>query len=302
MCELLGIAFNEPVTASIAFRGFRHRGKQNPHGWGLAWFSNNEVQIRKEPAPASESAEATRLQKEMARQISSPIFIGHVRYASRGAINQANTHPFLKTFRGVPVVFAHNGTLDKLPPLRRLRPEGETDSETLFCLLLEWMEDEGVSFSDFSLIENWLREHNARGTMNLLFSDGQTLFAYRDSGGYNSLCFTYREAPFPKVKLKDEDWEVDLAEVKRPSEKGFVIATRALTTERWDELRKGCLLVVKGGEAVYGDPQQVRSVGRVGARGEKAVEGCGGLVGRWGQEARATMGSGVVVYGDVRGG
>lgn len=255
MCELLGLAFNEPVTASIIFRGFRHRGKQNPDGWGLAWFSNNAVQIRKEPAPASESAEATRLQRKMAKQISSPIFIGHVRRASCGITSQANTHPFRKMLRGVPVIFAHNGTLDQLSPPRRWRPEGETDSETLFCLLLEWMEDEGVSFSDFSLIENWLREYNERGTMNLLFSDGQTLFAYRDRCGYNGLCFTYREAPFPKVKLKDEDWEVDLTEDKRPSEKGFVIATRALTTEQWDELREGCLFVVKGGEAVYGDPR-----------------------------------------------
>lgn len=254
MCELLGLAFNEPVTVSIAFRGFQHRGKQNPDGWGLAWFFNNEVQIRKEPAPASESAEARRLQKEI-RQILSPIFIGHVRRASRGITSQANTHPFRKTFRGAPVVFAHNGTVDKLSSPRRLRPEGETDSETLFCLLLEWMEDKGVSFSDFSLIENWLREFNKLGTMNLLFSDGQALFAYRDRRGYNGLCFTYREAPFPKVKLKDEDWEVDLTEDKRPSERGFVIATRALTTERWDKLREGCLLVVKGGEAVYGDPR-----------------------------------------------
>ena len=30
MCELLGLAFNEPVTVSISFRAFQHRGATNP--------------------------------------------------------------------------------------------------------------------------------------------------------------------------------------------------------------------------------------------------------------------------------
>lgn len=253
MCELLGIAFNEPVTASIAFRGFRYRGRENRDGWGLAWFTNNEVQIRKEPAPASQSEQAKRLVE--AKDIRSPIFIAHVRLKSRGECSYENTHPFQRTLRGAPVVFAHNGTLNGLQRPRRLRPQGSTDSETAFCLLLEWMEDEDLSFSDFVRIEEWLQWFNKNGKMNLLFSDGQALFAYRDSSGYNSLYLTYREAPFSKIKLKDEDLEVDLAGEKKPSEKGFIIATNELTNEHWYELQEGRLLVVKGGEIVYGDPR-----------------------------------------------
>jgi predicted glutamine amidotransferase len=253
MCELLGIAFNEPVTASIAFRGFRRRGERNADGWGLAWFFNNAVQIRKEPAPANQSEEATLLEKKLAGEISSPIFIGHVRLASHGSPSLANTHPFQRTLRGVPVLFAHNGTLDSLPQPRRFRPDGDTDSETAFCLLLEWMEDGAVSFNDFSRIEARLRDLNERGTMNLLFSEGTSLFVYSDKAGYNGLCFTYRRAPFQVIKLKDEDWEIDLAEEKRPSEKGFVIATRAMTDEHWEHLAKGRLLVIRDGEAIYGN-------------------------------------------------
>ncbi|MEN2985457.1 MAG: class II glutamine amidotransferase [Thermodesulfovibrionaceae bacterium] len=33
MCELLGMCFNEEVTSSISFRGFRQRGKENKDGW-----------------------------------------------------------------------------------------------------------------------------------------------------------------------------------------------------------------------------------------------------------------------------
>jgi len=38
MCELLGMSFNLPVRPSISFRGFRHRGEENPDGWGIAFY------------------------------------------------------------------------------------------------------------------------------------------------------------------------------------------------------------------------------------------------------------------------
>ncbi len=151
---------------------------------------------------------------------------------------------------------AVNGTLRQLPHPTRFIPEGDTDSERAFCLLLDWMEEETVSFSDFCRLEERLRELNSHGSMNLLFSDGHALFAYRDIGGYNALYFTYRQAPFPTIRLVDEDWEVDLAEEKRPSEKGFVIATQPLTDEHWYGLDPGRLLVIRDGKAVHGDSRK----------------------------------------------
>lgn len=252
MCELLGLAFNEPVTAGISFRGFRHRGASNPDGWGLAWFSNGRPEIQKEPAPANASAGALAVQT---KRISSEIFIGHVRLASRGDPTKSNTHPFHHDFHGRPVVFAHNGTLRRLPQPSHFKPNGETDSEQALCVFLSWMQEENISFSDFAQIERRLQELNSHGSLNLLFSNGAELFAYRDRDGYNGLCLTYREAPFQAITLRDEDWTVDLSEEKRPSERGFVIATRPLTGEDWTGLRKGGLLVIRAGRAVYGDPR-----------------------------------------------
>ncbi|MBI4506484.1 MAG: class II glutamine amidotransferase [Chloroflexi bacterium] len=253
MCELLGLAFSEPVTARVSFRGFRHRGSYNPDGWGLAWFTSDQANICKEAKPANESEEAAALAEE--RQLTSRIFIGHVRRASIGGVCYDNTHPFQQALRGASVVLAHNGTLQGLRPPRRFRPKGKTDSEQALCLMLDWMDEKDVSFSDFAEIETWLRDLNDRGKMNLLFSNGSELFAYRDSNGYNGLCFTYRKAPFSSIRLEDEDCGVELAEEKRPSEKGFVIATRPLTNERWCDLTKGRLLVIRDGEAVFGDPR-----------------------------------------------
>lgn len=232
MCELLGLAFNEPVTVSISFRAFQHRGATNPDGWGLAWFKDGQPKIRKEPAAANKSSTARDVLKKPDSFVSN-IFIGHVHHASHGTTTKQNTHPFRQDFHGTPVVFAHNGTLDDLPEPARFRPQGETDSEQAFCLLMSWMQEEGVAFSDFARIEEWLRELNQYGSMNVRFSNGSELFAYRDANGYKGLCLTYREPPFRPVTLQDEDWNVDLSQVKKPSERGFVIATSPLTDEDW---------------------------------------------------------------------
>jgi len=253
MCELLGLAFNEPVTVRISFRAFRHRGRHNPHGWGLAWFHEGRPEIQKEEYPPAHRSEKAR--NLLNCPIVSHIFIGHVRLASRGDRRPENTHPFCKDFHGTPVVFAHNGTLKNLPEPSHFHPDGETDSEQAFCLLLSWMQEEQIAFSDFPKIEDWLRQLNNKGTMNLLFSNGTELFAYRDAKEHNGLCFTYRKAPFPVVTLEDEEWCIDLSEVKKPSERGFVIATRPLTNEDWTALRPGSLLVIREGKAVYGDPR-----------------------------------------------
>jgi glutamine amidotransferase len=113
---------------------------------------------------------------------------------------------------------------------------------------------EEVVFSEFGRIEEWLRHLNRHGSMNLLFSNGLELFAYRDAKGYKDLWVTYRESPFQVITLQDEDWTVDLSQVKKPSERGFVIATHPLTDERrWSDLQPGGLLVIRAGRAVYGD-------------------------------------------------
>jgi len=49
MCELLAMSFNLPVRPNISFRGFRHRGESNPHGWGIAFYPDESAQIIKEP-------------------------------------------------------------------------------------------------------------------------------------------------------------------------------------------------------------------------------------------------------------
>jgi predicted glutamine amidotransferase len=255
MCELLGLAFNKPVSPGLSFRGFRHRAQRNRHGWGLAAIGPKRARITKEPIRADESDASRSLRDDPT--LVAPLFIGHVRAASCGDVSLQNTHPFARRIKGSDFVFAHNGTLDT----RRLKPrvaadfpvEGSTDSELAMCVLLSWMAREQVAPDSYPLIEDFLKDLNVAGDLNLLFSGGKRLYCYHDQGGYNGLCYTHRQAPFSHVSLRDEDWEVDLGEEKAPDQKGFVIASRKLTDgEDWPAFRPGSLMVFERGDVVYG--------------------------------------------------
>lgn len=255
MCELLGLNFKYPVSASFSFRGFRHRSEKNPHGWGIARYDGAACQVFKEALKAEDS-----LLAEFVRDyepFQSQIFIGHVRDASLGAHTLANTHPFVRVFRGQEIVLAHNGTL-KTPPLEDKElcysKVGESDSEGILCALLTALDREELALDDYSRVEEILIAFNQKGTMNLLFSEGNRLFCYKDQGGHNGLQLVERAAPFHPVTLKDEDWKVDFREEKESDQHGYVIASHPLTVnEPWIDLPRGKLFAFQNGALVYGD-------------------------------------------------
>ena len=254
MCELLGLNFKNPVSPSFSFRGFRHRSEGNPHGWGIARYEGKACQVLKEAAAAQESKLAEFVRDYELFQ--SQIFIGHVRDATRGENALINTHPFKRVFRSREVVLAHNGTMNSLPLDKEdlvFIPVGETDSENIFCALLTTMTADKIQFTDYQKIEKVLQEFNKLGKMNLLFSEGDRLYVYRDKDGHNGLCLTERISPFGVKSLKDEDWEIDLAEEKSPGQRGFVIASHPLTkNETWTDLNQGMLMVFREGDIQYG--------------------------------------------------
>ncbi len=254
MCELLGMSFNLPVKPTISFRGFRHRGAHNPHGWGMAFYPDASAQIFKEPVCAQKSSLAEFLQNYP--EVKSKIFIGHVRYTSVGSKSHKNTHPFYRELNGKAYVFAHNGTLKNYGHSEqgRFKPIGETDSEHAFCHLLNCIEEQGVTIwrnEDFDWLVEKLNEINEHGSFNCLFSDGEYLFCYYDNNGHNGLCYTHRKSPYGKIRLSDEEWEIDLDAEKRPEQSGYIIATRKLTNESWEPFKFGELMVFKDGEMIY---------------------------------------------------
>ncbi len=258
MCELLGMSFNVPVSPGISFRGFRHRSKVNPDGWGIGFYPDERaIQIIKEPVESCKSALAGFIKDY---QFRSKIFICHVRKASMGEVLYRNTHPFSRELNGRDYMFAHNGTVKVCFKTHRFQVVGDTDSENVFCHLLDQVSERGIknwTKNDFDWLRNKLEEINARGSsLNCLFSEGEHLFCYADNN-FSKLLFTRRTPPYEKIHLRDEHWDIDLPEVKDPHEKGFIVATQTLTDEQWQSFLPGELIVFRDGAMVYSSDREI---------------------------------------------
>jgi predicted glutamine amidotransferase len=244
MCQLLGICANRPIDIQYSFREWKHRGKSNRHGYGFAYWGDGRWQLVKE---ASSLYEAGLDQTDEVLAARSHLFLAHVRYATVGAQDGSNTHPFVASLRERSLVFAHNGTVEGIHArsLRELEAGGTTDSEHAFLWLLESLED--VPDGDFARRLKALGDEvRSLGRFNFLLSDGSALWAY----AHDRLHFIERRPPYggELVRFKDDGYAIGLKDVKNPEERAVLIATEPLTDEPgWTRLNQGELLVGRGG-------------------------------------------------------
>src|SRR5262245_26679094 len=144
MCELMGLSFERPVSADFSIRAFACRDAENPNGWGLAWYPDRSLCIVKE-AVTWRGSEYSRF-LESYPGLQARFYIAHVRKQTTGGpVTHADTHPFSRECLGREFCFAHNGTIRDFAtlPLRRYQPIGTTDSERMFCHLLDQLLDRG---------------------------------------------------------------------------------------------------------------------------------------------------------------
>jgi predicted glutamine amidotransferase len=157
------------------------QSKRNPDGTGLGVFgADSKPVIRKQPIAAWEDTEFAC----EAHQITGVTFIAHVRYASTGAVDLLNTHPFLQDGR----IFAHNGVVTGLDALDARLEElgysdlvlGQTDSERVFALITASIGAHGgdVEAGVFDAIV-WLADNVPIYSVNLLLSTATDVWALR---------------------------------------------------------------------------------------------------------------------------
>ena len=255
MCELLGLCFNKEVSFRLAFSGLKAGARENPDGWGTAWYDEYGSQIIKESRPALRSRLADEFQEHLGAR--SRIFVSHIRRATAGKVGYVNTHPFYRRFDQKTWIFAHNGTIDSSQlsfSSKEFSPIGETDSELVFCSLLSWLSHRGIQLTGengFILLHEKLQEINRLGTLNLIFSNGTHLFAYHDRSGHVGLHFLLRQAPYKFVKLRGQYLTINLAEVINPDERGYIVASKPLSNENWNRVKPGQLLVFSQGDSIF---------------------------------------------------
>ena len=139
MCRLFGMSGGRaPMAATFWLLGapdsIERQSHREPDGTGLGAFRpDGRPRVPRSARPAFRDPEFHR----EAVSVRSRTFVAHIRFASTGAVDRRNSHPFRQDGR----LLAHNGVLEGLDRLdaelgdARALVHGETDSERFFALV-----------------------------------------------------------------------------------------------------------------------------------------------------------------------
>ncbi len=179
MCRVFGCVAAEPVSIRHelleAHNPLIRQSEEHDSGWGMAVYERADgAEPRLVRFPEAAYTDDDFLG---ATDLRGRIFNVHVRRATMGALTLENTHPFcLGSY-----TLGHNGTILRYPRLLEpamRRPEGDTDSEHLFNLLTHDF-DAGDPVASLRHTLERAVECSPFSGLNILFSDGERLFAYR---------------------------------------------------------------------------------------------------------------------------
>jgi predicted glutamine amidotransferase len=155
------------------------QSRREPDGTGIGWFDDHgRPHVAKQPL----AAYADQAFAREARELESTTFVAHIRYATTGAVDARNTHPFEQRGR----LFAHNGVIEDLGRLDRelgddrALVQGDTDSERLFALVTRETERRGGDVGEgITAAARWVAEHLPVYALNLVLGTSEGLWALR---------------------------------------------------------------------------------------------------------------------------
>ena len=189
----------EPENSMIK-QSFNAREIEEPlngDGFGLGWYVPD---IDKEPAVFVSVYPAwnNRNLRYLAPKIRSHCLVAHVRAASVGDVSESNCHPF--HYRNY--LMAHNGWVENFERIKRplksylsddlyLWVKGQTDSEHLFALFLNYLKQKKSDFTADDVADSFqemiytmnslMKEHEIEeeAYLNMVFIDGERMVALR---------------------------------------------------------------------------------------------------------------------------
>jgi predicted glutamine amidotransferase len=229
-------------------------GHPNADGFGLGWYGDREIPgLYRSVAPAWGDANL----RELAAQITSGLFLGHVRAATGTPVEQSNCHPF----RHGRWLFVHNGFIADYPRVRRdlllaVDPdlfagiEGTTDSEVLFHLALTFgLEDDPLPALERAagFVEETGRRHGVDEPLQMTvgLSDGVRVYAARYASGpvVNSL-FVSEDARSVRALCPEDERFRGLG----PEARAVVSEPLGDLPGVWREMPAGSAVIVQPGE------------------------------------------------------
>ena len=242
MCELFAISAAQPTGAQLSLNTFFQRGGQTgPHkdGWGFGCYQQADAWLFRDAHSAAASLWAPLVQLSAPE---STLMMAHIRLATHGDVQLANTQPFSSLSQGKRWLFSHNGHVPRYQPESSqlaFEPLGSTDSEQVFAATLHKLAalQSLPEAEQFQQLEQFLVAIAQHGPLNLLFSNGDTLFAFSNkrtqadkslsapgmhllkrhcqAGANNDTAVAYAQQSvvlFASVPLSQESWQPMLAD------------------------------------------------------------------------------------------
>lgn len=279
MPNLLAMSFEGELAPSFDLLCLAP-GHALPDGWGLGYYPGGEPSsvVLKEPAPPQGS-----IRSQLAKaweHLESSLLLMHIRAARWGAITDANTQPFCRSWGRRDWLLCHSGSLTRRPTddSGRFEPVGSTDTEQLFCVLLGRFAERGwksIGDIDLPLLREWLAELDADGGLTIALADGRDLVVYADLDNEGSLYLGTILPPYDRAVFGDDDLVLDLGARGTKSRKGVIVSSTPMATiepppdaggaapppERrasiaWTQIPPGTLLCIRQGAVVaeHGPP------------------------------------------------
>ena len=186
------VLLDAPHSLVTQVREPRHQlpGVVNEDGWGVAWWDDTgHLRQHRSTAALADDDDGQSLLRETVAHA----FVAAVRRATPGlALDTTGNAPFvddgwafsLNGYVGGWVSGAHGALVRAVSPSRRARLRGDTDSESLFALVLDRLdtgdapEEALASTVDAALAAR--AEDPRPSKLNLLLSDGESIWATRN--------------------------------------------------------------------------------------------------------------------------
>lgn len=261
MPNLFAMSFEGQIVPTFELRCLSESANL-PDGWGLGYYPGGEPSacVLKEPVPTAGKGRTALIQEWDHLEASQ--FIIHVRRAQWGSVSDANTQPFVRTYGMRDWVFGHAGSLGARLERKadaRFEPVGSTDTELVFCELMERIAERGWrSLVDVDLrqLQRWLEEWGELGGMTCVLSDGRDLATYADKREEGGLHVAYVVPPYERFAFGNSDLWVDLTQRDGRSRKGVLVSSEPLQFDgdsavvQWERMSPGRLVVLRQGTEI----------------------------------------------------
>ena len=274
MSELFALSASRAVNVSFSLTELEEKNTLDDSGWGVGFYRIGELAkpyaaIIKEPISARYSIFTYFLKYGY---MHTNIFVSNIRLASVGAKVHLNTHPFelmldprTSTYKEKSWIFTHNGTMPGIKTDQAfhtiIKPHGNTDSEYVFCYLIERLREVYIrngyilsAYERIRLIEEYANAISRAypENLNFIMSDGERVYAYY--GGYDisgGLWYCTQTRSSDKLAMLDKHDGMTV-QVSGNDESNTVsfIAARPLTGEGWEKFKLNELKVFKDGKEI----------------------------------------------------